>query len=98
MRGSRRVDYWSTPCGIMLRDRRLEDERSEVAKLFRLRLRIPFLLFRDVLLPTFREKNILPEGNHLVRVPLEFTQGSLHLMSKDSYNFVGVAISSLTLE
>ena len=32
-RGSRRVDCWSTPWGIMLRDKRLEDERSEVAKL-----------------------------------------------------------------
>jgi hypothetical protein len=72
-RGSRRVDYWSTPWGIMLRDKRLEDERSEVAKIFRLRFRIPFLLFRDVLLPTFREKNIFPDqGNHRVRVPLEF--------------------------
>ena len=57
----------------MLRDKRLEDERSEVADLFRLRFRIPFLLFRDVFLPTFREKKIFSDqGNHRLRVSLEF--------------------------
>ncbi len=33
------VDYWSTPWGLMLQDRRLSDERSELSKLFRLRWR-----------------------------------------------------------
>ena len=72
-RSSRRVDYWNTPWGLMLKDRRLEDERSDIAKLFRLRFRIPYLLFRDVLVPTFKEKNIFPDTiNHRVKVPLEF--------------------------
>ena len=59
--------------GLMLKDRRLEDERSDIAKLFRLRFRIPYLLFCDILVPIFKEKNIFPDGhNHRVRVPLEF--------------------------
>jgi hypothetical protein len=57
----------------MLKDRRLSDERSELSKLFRLRFRVPFSLFRDILVPMCREKNIFgAENNHRARVPLEF--------------------------
>ena len=55
-RRNSRVDYWSTPWGLMLKDRRLSDERSELSKLFRLRFRVPFSLFRDILVPMCREK------------------------------------------
>ena len=67
------VDYWSTPWGLMLRDRRVSDERSDLGKLFRLRFRFPFALFRDILVPMCRVKNTFGDQyNHRVRVPLEF--------------------------
>ena len=63
-RSSRRVDYWQTPWGLLLKDRRLEDERSDIAELF-------CLLFCDVLVPTFKEKDIFPDTlNHRVQVTL----------------------------
>ena len=72
-RRNSRVDYWSTPWGLMLQDRRITDETSELAKLFRLRFRVPFALFRDILVPMCREKDVFGDrDNHRVRVPLEF--------------------------
>ncbi len=51
----RRPDYWSSDWGNMLRryqqdeDRKVYDERSRKAKLFRRRFRVPFSVFVDLL-------------------------------------------------
>jgi hypothetical protein len=72
-RRSVRVNYWATPWNLMLQDRRLTDERSNLAKIFCLRFHVPCALFRDILVRMCREKNIFGDGNnHRARVPLEF--------------------------
>ena len=48
-------DYFSTPWMRMLRDPHIIDENSRQAKLFRLRFRTPFLMFRDFLMSMVRE-------------------------------------------
>ena len=74
-RRSRRapIDYWQTPWGQMLMDPNILDEGSHIAKLFRLRFRIPFLLFRDILMPMVVSANIFPnDADGRVNTPTEF--------------------------
>ena len=64
-------DYFSTRWMGMLRDPHIIDENSRQAKLFRLRFRTPFLMFRDFLMSMVREAEIFPsEDDFRVRVPL----------------------------
>ena len=46
-----KVDYWQTKWGKMLLDPNINNPNSKVAKLFKVRFRIPFLLFQLYLVP-----------------------------------------------
>ena len=56
----------------MLRDPHIIDENSRQAKLFRLRFRTPFLMFRDFFMPMVRRAEIFPSKDDFrVCVPSE---------------------------
>ena len=68
-----KVDYWQTNWGKMLRDPTIEDEESKVGKKFRLRFRLPYMVFSQHLVPLVKNANIFPvKFDKMVRVPLEF--------------------------
>ena len=67
------IDYWQTPWGQMLMNPNLLIDGSHIAKVFRLRFRIPFLMFRDILMPMVVSANIFPNDAHRrVNTPTEF--------------------------
>jgi len=68
-----KIDYWETPWGKLITCDRVMNIKTKEGKLFRRRFRIPFLLFKDALVPLCREYNIFDTKNeNAVRVPLEF--------------------------
>ena len=42
-----KVDYWQTTWGRWLRDPKIHDPTSKIAKIFMLRFRVPFILFNE---------------------------------------------------
>ncbi len=46
-----KIDYWQTKWGKMLLDHNISNPNSKVAKLFKIRFRIPFILFQLYLVP-----------------------------------------------
>jgi len=70
---STKIDYWSTGWGRMLRNPALENPQSAEAKQFKLRFRVPYLLFKLYLLPMCTEKEIFPrKANWRHKIPAEF--------------------------
>ena len=63
-------DYDNSVWGQMLRDPDVEDMTTKTGKLFRRRFRIPYVLFRDILVPQCREANVF-EGRGRAKIPLE---------------------------
>ncbi len=53
-----KIDYWQTKWGKMLLDPNINNPNSKVAKLFKVRFRIPFLLFQLYLVPQCEKKNV----------------------------------------
>ena len=69
----KRRDYWSTPWGLILLDHDVSDIRSRSGKKFRLRFRIPFIIYKDVILKRCVEVNLFGTVHeNKVRIPLEF--------------------------
>ena len=70
---TKKIDYWQTPWGILIKSENVKDIKTKQGKLFRRRFRVPFLLFLNALVPMCREYNIFDTKNEsAVRVPLEF--------------------------
>ena len=72
MRGCK-IDNWETNWGRVLTDLESSEEDSRLNKLFRLRFRIPYLIFKEFLVPMCKDSNIFSISEESkVRVPLEF--------------------------
>jgi len=69
-RRTEQIDYTQTQWYRWINDPTVEDEGSKIGKLFRLRFRMPFLMFRDVLIPMVRDANIFSSAAN-VQIPLE---------------------------
>jgi len=70
---TRKIDYWNTPWGILILSEKVVDIKTKQGKIFRRRFRVPFLLFKNALIPLCREYNIFGIKNeHACRIPLEF--------------------------
>jgi hypothetical protein len=66
------IDYSQSTWWRMMQNPDILVENSKVSDLFRLRFRVPYLLFRDILVPAVRLAHIFPdELDHRVFVPLE---------------------------
>ena len=68
---SSRPDYWSSVWGIMLRNPEIEDPDSFVARKFRRRFRVPYPLFKTVILKQCIEHNIF-QSTRTSLIPVEF--------------------------
>jgi hypothetical protein len=64
------TDVWATSWGCMLRHKDIADPYSFHGKKFRRRFRIPYLLFRDWLVPLCEESNVFCTSQS--RIPVEF--------------------------
>ena len=51
-------DYWETQWGRDLRNPDIEDPDSTIGKRFRLLFRVPFAMYKEILLPMCRERCI----------------------------------------
>ena len=66
-------DYWETQWGRDLRNPEVEDPDSALGKRFRLRFRVPFAMYKEILLPMCRERGIFPsDGSWREKIPSEF--------------------------
>ena len=66
-------NYWETPWGRLMLNPGVSNPRSKVAKEFRRKFRVPFPLFRDVLVRECEDANIFEIKDPIrVRVPTEF--------------------------
>ena len=66
------VKYWETKWGKWLNDPKLLEPHSKLSKLFQLRFRVPFILFKHFLVPRCIEVKIFQEErSHLNRCPIE---------------------------
>ena len=64
--------YWETKWGKWLNDPKLLEPHSKLSKLFQLRFRVPFILFKHFLVPRCIELKIFQEErSHLNRCPIE---------------------------
>ena len=52
-------DYLETQWGLDMRNPDIEDPDSALGKKIRLRFRVPFAMFKEILLPMCRERGIL---------------------------------------
>jgi len=79
------VDYTQTTWYRWMMDPSIEDENSRLGKLFRLRFRMPYLMFRDYLIPLVRRANIFSSAAN-VRIPLEIkVLCALRILGRGSY-------------
>ena len=68
-----KIDYWQTKWGLLLRDITIDNPKSRAAKIFRRRFRVPYRLFRDVIVPECERVNIFgTKVESKVRIPLQF--------------------------
>ena len=66
-------DYWETQWGRDMRNLDIEDPDSALGKRFRLRFRVPFAMYKEILLPMCRERGIFPSnGSWREKIPSEF--------------------------
>ena len=66
------VNYKETTWGKWLNNPKLEDPHSKLSKLFQLRFRVPFILFKHFLVPRCIELQIFQqERSHSNRCPIE---------------------------
>jgi hypothetical protein len=79
-----RADYWDSVWGKMLKNPEIDDPDSFVAGKFRRRFRIPYPLFKDVLLPQCRERNVFEEQRPSI-ISIEFKiLISLRILGRDA--------------
>jgi hypothetical protein len=64
-------DLWKSPWGVLIRHPEVSDPTSLSGTKFRLRFRVPFSLFNDVLIPMCERVNIFRQKNRSA-IPLEF--------------------------
>ena len=82
--GSPREDYWNSVWGRMLLNPAIEDPESFVAKKFRRRFRVPYPLFKDVILPQCIEHNIF-DVRRKSSIPIEIKiMISLRVLGRDA--------------
>ena len=66
-----RVNLWETGWGRMITDDNITDPTTKVARLFRRRFRVPYLMFRDVIVPMSLERRVFGPY-HSAIIPVEF--------------------------
>ena len=59
----KRPNYWDSVWGKLLLDPNIENPNSGPAKKFRRRFRVPYPLFKDVIVPQCDEKNVFTGRN-----------------------------------
>ena len=70
-RSTEKVILWETTWGEMIRDESICDPDSPLSCLFRRRFRVPFIMFRDVLVPMCLDRQIF--GRYVSKkIPIEF--------------------------
>ena len=68
----KQIDYWQTNWGRLLDNPELKNPNSKTSKLFQLRFRIPYMLFKYFLVPKCLEHNIFEiEEEGKVKCPIE---------------------------
>ena len=78
------ADFWSSPWGILISNPVVEDPKSKEGKSFRRRFRVPFPLFKEILLPLCIEHQIF-NHNRRSRIPVEAKLlSSLRILGRDS--------------
>ena len=83
-------NYWSTKWGDMLQHPSVSDPSSVQGKEFRLRFRVPYPIYYEIILPRCREVNLFGViDQNKVRIPLEFKiLIALRILGKDSVRMV----------
>ena len=75
-------DVWATTLGCMLKHRDIAKSYSFQGKKFRRRFRIPYILFRDWLVPLCRERNIF--GAASSHIPIEFKILAVRILGRNN--------------
>ncbi len=65
-----RPNYWSSTWGRMLRNPQLQDSSSKVSRKFRRRFRVPYVLFKDVIVPQCVAANVFDTKSNST-IPIE---------------------------
>ena len=83
---SRVFDYWGSQWGLLLNNPQTMDILSYEGRLFRRRFRLPFPVFKEILVPKCEEFNIFDNENPgKVIIPLEIKLlGCLRILGRDS--------------
>ena len=78
------VDFWSSPWGILISNPVVENPKSKEGKSFRRRFRVPFPLFKEILLPLCIQHQIF-NSTRRSRIPVEAKiLSSLRVLGRDS--------------
>ncbi len=77
-----RKDYWQSNWGQMLKEPSLSIPTSKAARLFRRRFRVPYLLFKDVLVPQCKQAGIGSAKSYAVPIELRILI-VLRILGKD---------------
>lgn len=68
---SKRPNYWDSVWGKMLLNPEIENPNTFVAKKFRRRFRVPYPLFKEVIVPKCVDRNVF-ESQRESQIPIEF--------------------------
>ena len=66
-----REDLWNSPWGITLKESNVDNIRTSVGATFRLRFRVPYSVFTDILV-SYCTKNNIFDKKYQSRIPIEF--------------------------
>ena len=67
------VDYWNTTWGLWMKNPLINNPNSKIAKIFMVRFRVPWILFKEKILPMCVKDNIFDlTYDSLKGVPIEF--------------------------
>lgn len=78
------VDFWSSAWGLVISDPSVWDPKSRSGKSFRRRFRVPFPLFKQVLLPLCKQHQFFSSQRHS-RIPVEAkVLSALRILGRDS--------------
>ena len=84
MKEAKVLDFYTTSWGRLISDPTTREPKSRNGKLFRRRFRVPFPIFKDVLVPDIIQYNVF-ETKRSSRIPVEFKiLVSLRMMGRDT--------------
>ena len=84
-------NLWKSGWGLMLRHPNIQNPNSREAKIFRRRFRVPYILFRDILVPLCKNKQIFGVESYRNKIPVEFKiLSSLRILAR------GVSVDDIT--